>query len=62
MSAQTGLAITGLLGLVYGMAVAFGPRGGGSDRFWRRFQIIGAFALLVALVCLAGIPYLMGAA
>lgn len=59
MQMETGLAIMGILGVAYGLGVAFAPATVKEGPHWSRLVQGGAVLLLVLLVVLVGIPYLM---
>lgn len=60
METETGLAIMGVLGVAYGLGVAFAPASLREGPHWGRLVQGGAVLLLLLLVVLVGIPYLRG--
>lgn len=58
MTPQIGAGIVGLVAVIYGFAVAFGPRMHDNAKFWRSFTVGGGLAVLVLAIMLIVLPWL----
>lgn len=52
-------AVVGAAAIIYGLLVAFGHSLAGSEAFWNRFTMIGAFIVGILWLALMVIPWIM---